>query len=207
MRGTLKWLAPPHGAQLAAYYTAFSSRLAVALTPLLDATSTCWRPGVPVPEVVMPSSEFTCRSPSLFSLVLMLLATGSLATACADPPTSQIVATPCTGVYVDLPPAPRAWDTSDVALVTVIASESGHAVVAFKEPTSAHMLKTGCRDAVSVTTVNAGLDMLRAQGVEIVDLYDVMGAAHVRMDAALAPGIRANALVDYIEPRQWLYTD
>jgi hypothetical protein len=154
----------------------------------------------------MPSRKFTCRSPSVFSVVLMLLATGSLATACADPP-SQIVVTPCTGVYVDLPPAPRAWDTSDVALVTVIASESGHAVVAFKEATSARMLKTGCREAVSATTVNAGLEMLRARGVEIVDLYDVMGAAHVRMDAALAPGIRANALVDYVEPRQWLYTE
>ena len=154
----------------------------------------------------MPSSEFICRSPSAFSLVLMLLATGFLATACADPP-SQIVVTPCTGVRVDLPPAPQAWDTSDVALAAVIAADSGHAVVAFKEATSAHMLKTGCREAVSATTVNAGLDMLRARGVEIVDLYDVIGAAHVRMESSLAPGVRANALVDYVEPRQWGHTE
>ena len=121
--------------------------------------------------------------------------------ACSDPPTKAFA--PCTGVYVDLPPAPRAWDTSDVALMNAIAAESGHAVVAFKEATSAHMLKTGCREAVSATTVNAGLDMLRARGVEILDLFDAIGAAHVRMDASLAPGVRASALVDYIEPRQW----
>jgi subtilisin family serine protease len=106
-------------------------------------------------------------------------------------------------VRMDLPPKPRAWDTSDDALVAAIAEESGHAVVAFKEPGSGRALTTGLRAAVSAGTVTAGLNRLRALGVQIVDFYDAMGAAHVTMPPSLAPVIRASPLVDYIEPRQW----
>ena len=142
--------------------------------------------------------EYSRRLGPAMSLALIFL-------ACSDPPTKVFAA--CAGVYVDLPPAPRPWDTSDVALVAAIASESGHAVVAFKEPASARMLETGCRAPVSAATVNAGLDTLRFRGAQIIDLYDLMGAAHVRIDASLAPTLRANRLVDYIEPRKWRHLD
>ena len=103
---------------------------------------------------------------------------------------------------MDLPPEPRAWDTSDVALVAAVAAESGHAVVAFKEPASGRVLQTGVRAAVSAATVAAGLEILQAQGAQVLDLYDAIGAAHVRMDATLATALRSNPLVDYVEPRQ-----
>jgi subtilisin family serine protease len=107
-------------------------------------------------------------------------------------------------VHMDRPPRPRAWDTSAVALVAAIAAESGHAVVVFKELTSARALETGLHAAVSAAAVNAGLNFVRAKGGEILDLYDAMGAAHVRMNPSLATVLRANPLVDFIEPRQWL---
>ncbi len=103
---------------------------------------------------------------------------------------------------MDLPPAPRPWDTSDVALVAAVAAESGHAVVAFKEPASSRVLQTGVRAAVSAATVAAGLELLQAQGAQVLDLYDAIGAAHVRMDATVAAALRSNPLVDYVEPRQ-----
>jgi subtilisin family serine protease len=103
---------------------------------------------------------------------------------------------------MDRPPNPRAWDTSDAALVAAIESESGHAVIAFKEPGSGRALKTGLRAAVTAGTVTAGLNLLRARGVQVVDLYDAIGAAHVIMNPSLAPALRASPLVDYIEPRQ-----
>ncbi len=55
-------------------------------------------------------------------------------------------------VKMDRPPKPRAWDTSDAALVAAIAAESGHAVIAFKEPGSARALATGNRAAVLAGT-------------------------------------------------------
>ena len=103
---------------------------------------------------------------------------------------------------MDLPPQPRPWDTSDVALVAAIAAESGHAVVAIKEPWSSRALETGVREAVSAATVASGLDMLRTHGAQVLHLHEAIGAAHVRMDASVAPAIRSNALVDYVEPRQ-----
>lgn len=105
-------------------------------------------------------------------------------------------------VRMDLPPTPRTWDTSDVALVAAVAAESGHAVVAFKEPGSARALQTGVRSAVSAATVAAGLELLRVQGAQVLELYDAIGAAHVRMDANSAAALRSNALVDYVEPQQ-----
>lgn len=105
-------------------------------------------------------------------------------------------------VRMDLPPAPRPWDTSDVSLVAAITAEDGHAVVAFKDPASSRVFQTGVRAAVSAATVAAGLEILRVQGAQVLDLYDAIGAAHVRMDATLAADLRSNPLVDYIEPRQ-----
>jgi hypothetical protein len=106
-------------------------------------------------------------------------------------------------VRIDRPPRPRAWDTSDVALVAAIAAQDGHAVIGIKEAASTRALDGGLRGAVTAATVRGSVDTLRARGLEIVQLYDALGAVHVRMDPALAPALRRHPLVDYIEPRQW----
>ncbi len=140
--------------------------------------------------------------------VLVLLA------ACSEQPTNPAANQPplsaarrgspkdVPAVKMDRPPMPRAWDTSDDALVAAIAADSGYAVVAFKAPGSARALATGNRAAVTAGTVTAGLNLLQRSGVQVLDLYDAIGAARVRMDAALAPTLRAHPLIDYIEPRQ-----
>jgi hypothetical protein len=75
-------------------------------------------------------------------------------------------------------------------------------VIGIKEVGRGRALTAGMRSAVSANTVRGGLDMLRGRGVEIVELYDAIGAAHVRMDPSLAPALRQHPLVDYLEPRQ-----
>jgi len=147
--------------------------------------------------------------------IFAVVATLILTAGCSDSPTNPPANRPplsaarsrspmdVPAVKMDRPPKPRAWDTSDAALVAAIAAESGHAVIAFKEPGSGRALQKGIRDGVSAGTVTAGLNLLRARGIQIVDFYDAMGAAHVRMEASLAPALRSNPLVDYIEPRQW----
>ena len=106
-------------------------------------------------------------------------------------------------VRIDRPPHLRTWDTSDVALVAAIAAQDGHAVLGIKETTSTRAIDGGLRGAVTAATVRASVDALRAQGLEIVQLYDALGAVHVRMDPMLAPALRQHQYVDYVEPRQW----
>jgi len=156
-----------------------------------------------------------------YSAVLGVVALAAMAglSACSDSPTVPEQQQPrkvfrlsartgepvdVPAVRMDLPPAPRPWDTSDSALIAAIAAEDGHAVVAFREVSSARALATGIRAAVTAGSVRAGIAMLQGRGVEIVRLFDAIGAVHVRMDPALAPEIRGHALVDYVEPRQWM---
>ena len=100
---------------------------------------------------------------------------------------------------------PRPWDTSAAALEEAIAREDGHAVIAFKAPDSARAVDTGWRAAVPAGAIEQGFDLLAAHCVAVVDYYWALGAAHVRMPPGAATVLRRNVLVDYIEPRQWLY--
>lgn len=151
---------------------------------------------------------------------IVAVAIGLMTAGCADSPTNPRTSqTPPIARYfslvsrtgepldvpevrMDLPPEPRPWDTSDTALATAIAAEDGQAVVAFKEPGSARALLTGIRAAVTAETIEAGLAMLRGLGAEVLDLYDAIGAVHVRIDRTIVPLLRANPLIDYVEPRQ-----
>ncbi len=151
------------------------------------------------------------------SRVLALVVLGTAVAACSEPTTSSTVAgTPRfsssarTGapldipeVKMDLPLRLRPWDTSSVALVDAIAAEDGHAIVAFKEAGSRRALETGVRSPVTAGTIDAGLALLSARGGEILNFYDAIGAAHVRIPPAIAADLRSNPLVDYIEPRQY----
>jgi len=106
---------------------------------------------------------------------------------------------------MDLPPEPRPWDTSAAALDEAIAREDGHVVIAFKAPDSARAVDAGWRAAVPTGAIEQGIDLLAAYCVAVVDYYGALGAAHVRMPPGAATMLRRNVLVDYIEPRQWLY--
>ena len=134
-----------------------------------------------------------------------------VAAACADPPAATPMCPPrflgqaqdVPGVAMDLPPAPRPWDTSATALEEAIAQQDGHATVAFKAPDSARALATGRRAAVPASTIEQGLDLLAAHCVAVLDYWGFIGAAHVRMPLGAPTALRHNDLVDYIEPRQW----
>lgn len=159
-----------------------------------------------------------------FYPIRALFAAGMVATlslACSDEPTQPpppsgddpdvlfsfgpaVAPTDVPEVRIDLPPEPRAWDTDDQALIEAIAAGESIAVIAIKEAESEHALDTGIRAAVSAEAVDEALDILDAeQGVEVFDLLENLGMVRVRMDPALAPALRQNPLVDFIEPRQY----
>jgi hypothetical protein len=147
---------------------------------------------------------------------VLVLSLGVLA-ACSDEPTRSVIPTSQAlqaaiqaGEAVDvpelrftLPPRHRAWDDSDSALVSAIAAEDGHATIVFRQPGSEHALRTGVRSAISASSVEGALRMLRGRGVEILQFSAPIGAASVRIDPTIAPQIKAHPLVDFIEPRQW----
>ena len=58
------------------------------------------------------------------------------------------------------------------------------------------------RAAVTRGTIQGGLAMLRARGVEVLEVFAALGAASVRISPESGPAIRAHPLVDYLEPRQ-----
>lgn len=100
--------------------------------------------------------------------------------------------------------APRPWDTDDAALVSVLEQQDGHAIVAFKLPTSTRVAEaSGRRAGLSAQVFEQGLQFVRQRGAEILYVYRSFGAAWVRITPALGPELRHNPLVDYIEPRQW----
>lgn len=108
---------------------------------------------------------------------------------------------------MDLPPSPRPWDTDPLALAERIAEEDGHAILAFKEPSSPRVLhqggEIGVREAVSALTIAKGLDLLGTEGVEVVSYLENIGAARVVIDPTVAARLTGHPLIDYIEPRLW----
>lgn len=105
-------------------------------------------------------------------------------------------------IRMDRPPTPRPWDESDAALVEALAKEDGHAVIGIKEVGSARALSSGTRAGVTAGTIRGGLAMLQGRGVEVLEVFAALGAAHVRIVPALGPVLRGHPLVDYLEPRQ-----
>lgn len=108
-------------------------------------------------------------------------------------------------VRIDLPPTARPWDTDPAALSQAVFAGGGYAVVTFKEPGSARALATGRRAAVTAGTVRAGLQLLERNGVEVLELLDGIGGARVRIDPTVAAEISRHPLVDFVEPRQYVY--
>lgn len=137
----------------------------------------------------------------------------ALAVACSDSsvetsPTQDISAfvamvRDVRGVAMDRPPQPRPWDTSTVALEEALLGEEGHAVLAFKAPSSERAIETGYREAVPASAIIEGLELLVSRDVFIHQYYAFIGAAHVQLPPGVATELRTHPLVDYIEPRQW----
>lgn len=107
-------------------------------------------------------------------------------------------------VTMDLPPATRPWDTDDAALVSILEQEDGNAIIAFKLPATARASeRRGQRAALPAETFEQGLRFLEQQGAQILYVYRSFGAAWVKVPPGLAPELRRNPLVDYLEPRRW----
>jgi subtilisin family serine protease len=104
---------------------------------------------------------------------------------------------------MDLPPSPRPWDTDASALADAVTAGNGYVVIAVKEPGSSHALQTGIRAAVSAAAVTKAADLLRGLGVPDIDILENIGAIRARIDPATAIMLRANPLVDFIEPRRY----
>jgi subtilisin family serine protease len=148
----------------------------------------------------------------------VLLGLALFAGACSDqpiqPPNEPLISFPLfsegvglvdvPAVDIDLPLEPRPWDNNDQALIDAITAGEGIAVIAIKDPGSENTLKTGTRAAVITVVVNQALTMLRTyEGIEIIDLFRNLGMVRVHMNPSLAPALRQNPLVDFIEPRQY----
>ncbi len=161
-------------------------------------------------------TRLTSNTQRVLSAALTLVVLG-----CSDEPTNAPVASDqrswgsvgslspvdVPAVVMDLPPAPRPWDTDDSALVRALVEAGGYAVVGFKAPASSRAVEaSGFRAAVAAGEIQAAMAVLQGRGVEILSLYNSIGAALVRLNPAEAPPIRQLPVVDYLEPRgtvQW----
>lgn len=103
-------------------------------------------------------------------------------------------------VSLDLPP-PRPWDHNDDALARELVKVEGRAFIAIKAPKSRRVLETdGERAGLSAGQFADGICVLEKAGAEIVTVLRSIGAVNVRLDPASGPLLRANPVVDYIEP-------
>ncbi len=151
------------------------------------------------------------RAPHVLVLAAALLG----AAGCSDEPASSLGSETAAGlvagpsspidvpeVRIDLPPTPRAWDSDDAALAEAVARGNGIVIVGFKEPGSRRALETGIRAGVGAPTITAATAVVRASGAEILTEYRSMGAVAARIDPSLAPRLRKDPLVDFVEPAQ-----
>jgi len=105
-------------------------------------------------------------------------------------------------VTIDLPAEPRPWDNSDEALVEAVRAANGLVSITFKEPGSPRALVTGRREAVGRASLQAGTALVTGLGGEILHELRFIGAVLARIDPAAASALRANPLVDFVEPNQ-----
>jgi subtilisin len=105
-------------------------------------------------------------------------------------------------VAIDRPPVRRPWDDNIDALVSAIQAGGGIASIAVKEPGSARALRSGRRERLTQATFDAGVRLLQARGVKVLETLDRIGIirAQVPLDAVAA--LHAHPLIDFIEPRQ-----
>lgn len=101
-----------------------------------------------------------------------------------------------------LPPSPRPYDTSDVALEEAVRAAGGLAFVAFKSQAASHSSDAGgLRARVSVSDVRQALQMLASRpDVQVLNFYRMLGIARVRLAPGAAVGLRGSRFADFVEP-------
>lgn len=100
-----------------------------------------------------------------------------------------------------VPGTPRAWDTSETALIQELQRVGGVAFVAFKNPESPTAFSNGgLRLGMGSTEVARALDAISAAGGEILDFYPAVAAARMRITPAAAALLRRSLFVDFVEP-------
>ncbi len=97
---------------------------------------------------------------------------------------------------VDVPPSPRSIDTLELA----IREQGGLATVALKAPESAHTIATGYRPAVAAAQAARALDTVMTLGAEVLDFFDAVNIAMVRIPVDRVRAIHASPFVDFVEP-------
>lgn len=110
---------------------------------------------------------------------------------------------------IEVPLEPRAWDTSGTALETALADGDWHATVAFKAANSTRIAANtsgrAVRQAVTEETIEDGLRLLAASGVEVIRYNALIAGGHVVFPPGAASVLRDHSLIDYIEPQHVRY--
>jgi len=119
-------------------------------------------------------------------------------------------------IAIDLPPTSAPEEPETVFLDRVGAAD-GLAFVALKAPLAQRardraalgtdsisveprQVRRGTRSAIPAAQVKAALDSLAGYGATIVQYYDALGVALVRISAAAARGLRSHPNVEYLDP-------
>lgn len=89
---------------------------------------------------------------------------------------------------------------SDAELSAKIAEANGKVFIGFKDPTAAAGVEEFGRVIASPASVAAGKAHVRALGIQITHEYILVPAVVAVMPASLLPQLRANHLVEYVEP-------
>lgn len=100
------------------------------------------------------------------------------------------------GHPVDIPPSPRSIDDIEAA----IREAAGLATVALKAPESPRATETGYRAAVTAAEAARALDAVLALGAEVLDFFDAVNIATVRIPIDRLRAIHASPFVDWVEP-------
>jgi hypothetical protein len=99
------------------------------------------------------------------------------------------------------PDTPRAWDTSETALIQQLETTGGIAFVALKNPGSPSAFSSGgVRPGMASAEVAAALEAISAAGAQILDFYPAVGAARVRLTPAAAAAVWRSPFGDFVEP-------
>lgn len=174
------------------------------------------------------ASRAQMRRPVLWCAVLVTF--GACADVLTEPPyvppsNAQLSATggaiDLPELMVDLPSQPRPWDEDDAALEAALDGTDRLAFIGVKNPGAARLLSTGrterlevftaragrkgTRAAISEPSVRAGLNALRAAGVDVKAYYQNLGIAYVAIPRGSAAAVRVIPFVDYVEPENRSY--
>lgn len=145
------------------------------------------------------------RQIAALTLCLLVIACGASDQPTEPAPNQSVVASrepvDVPALRYQLPPQPRAFDTSDAILESELLLNGGYAFVGFKSPAHRPSRQAhGYRGAFGAGHVRHGLEVLRSLGGDVVNVYGAIGVAYVRLPQNIAGALRHHPMVDFIEP-------